>query len=230
MRRVGEQKFMSSNEIVGKRVKNPEGYDLGEISSLRVDLATGKVVYAVLKTRGLLGLGARLYAIPIEAMVYRPGDDVFVVNISKHRVDDEQGFTEDEWPLEANWNMIESTRPITPPSQEEARAATQMDLPRREGVRTEWVEVRGKPLGEDIQVIAEGERSAAASNSSLNHLSAADLEVYLEDIIYPVERDDLINHARGRRAPVDVVAALERFEERTYRSRVDVNEEFESTR
>jgi len=35
---------------------------------------------------------------PIEAMVYRPGDEVFVVNISKYKVDNDPGFAEGEWP------------------------------------------------------------------------------------------------------------------------------------
>ena len=47
VRRTEGHDFFSSEDVVGKRVKNPEGYDLGEISSLRVGLPTGKVAYAV---------------------------------------------------------------------------------------------------------------------------------------------------------------------------------------
>ena len=155
VRRTEEQEFFSSEDVVGKRVKNPEGYDLGEISSLRVGLPTGKVAYAVLRTGGVFGLGAKLFAVPIEAMVYRPGDDVFVANISKYKIDNEPGFSEGDWPREANWSLIESRRPMGPPSQEEARAVTRTEAPPREVVTTERVEVRERAPREEMPIRAE---------------------------------------------------------------------------
>jgi hypothetical protein len=155
VRRTEGQEFLSSEDIVGKRVKNPEGYDLGEISSLRVGLPTGRVAYAVLRYGGMFGLGAKHFAVPIEAMVYRPGDDVFVANISKYRLDSDAGFQEGEWPREANWSLIESARPMGPPSQEEARAVTRMEAPPREVVTTERVEVREAASRTGIPITAE---------------------------------------------------------------------------
>ena len=155
VRRTEGHDFFSSEDVVGKRVKNPEGYDLGEISSLRVGLPTGRVAYAVLRTGGMFGLGAKHFAIPIEAMVYRPGDDVFVVNISKYRLENEPGFSEGDWPREANWSLIESRRPMGPPSQEEARAVTRTEPPPREVVTTERVEVRERAPREGMAIRAE---------------------------------------------------------------------------
>ena len=131
VRRGEGQEYLASEDIVGKRVKNPEGYDLGEISSLRVGLPTGRVAYAVLRTGGMFGLGAKHFAIPLEAVVYRPGDDVFVVNISKYRLDNEPGFTEGEWPKEANWNLIETRRPVGPrPGRSASRDPDGASVPR----------------------------------------------------------------------------------------------------
>ncbi len=162
MRRPEGQEFFSSEDVVGKRVKNPEGYDLGEISSLRVGLPTGRVAYAVLRTGGMFGLGAKLFAIPIEAMVYRPGDDVFMANISKYRLDNEPGISEGEWPKEADWNLIESRRPMSPPSQEEARAVTRTEPPHREVITTERVEIRERTDRGEMPITAkevEGSRA-----------------------------------------------------------------------
>ena len=279
VRRTEGQEFLSSEDVVGKRVKNPEGYDLGEISSLRVSLPTGKVAYAVLKTGGMFGLGAKHFAVPIEAMVYRPGDDVFVVNISKHKIDNESGFSETEWPREANWSLIESRRPMAPPSQEEARAVTRTEAPPREVVTTERVEVREQAAREGIPITAgevEGrteatqpvtvvsppgtdaaeqaevrEKPAAvveevrpvtetraptvkqpdtAGEPSIRHLSAADMQVYLKGIDYPVGRQDLIAHARKNDAPESVITTLEMFSDRTYQSAADVGTEFGKVR
>ena len=268
VRRTEGQEFFASEDVVGKRVKNPEGYDLGEVSSLRVGLPTGRVAYAVLRTGGMFGLGAKHFAIPIEAMVYRPGDDVFVVNISKYRLDNEPGFSEGDWPREANWSLIESRRPMGPPSQEEARAVTRTEPPPREVVTTERVEVRemtartGMPIvAEEVEgggtvvpvtgtapretVVEEVEREPVAAMESrpvteaerpttagpvTGHLSAADLQVYLKGMDYPAGRQDLITRARKNDAPQDVIAAIEQFEERDYRSAADVSTEFGKVR
>ncbi|MDN5340624.1 MAG: hypothetical protein PWQ30_1733 [Euryarchaeota archaeon] len=262
MRRTEGQEFFSSEDIVGKKVKNPEGYDLGEISSLRVGLPTGRVAYAVLKTGGMFGLGAKHFAIPIEAMIYRPGDDVFVVNVSKHRLDNEPGFSEGDWPREANWSLIESRRPMGPPSQEEARAVTRTEPPPREVVTTERVEVRERAPREEMPIRAEEveatrartavpvtetapvtETHASTLESTMKpgdveegramtvepatgRLSAADLQVYLKGMDYPAGRADLVTHARQHGAPQSVLTTLEGFPDRTYRSAADVSAEF----
>jgi len=269
VRRTEGQEFFSSEDVVGKRVKNPEGYDLGEISSLRVGLPTGRVAYAVLRTGGMFGLGAKLFAIPIEALVYRPGDDVFVANISKYKLDNEPGFSEGDWPREANWSLIESRRPMGPPSQEEARAVTRTEPPFREVITTERVEVRERapreempikageveegrvrpvvpvteaptretiveevrretPAEMEVRPVTEAERPATTPGPAPGHLSAADLQVYLRGIDYPAGRQDLIDHARKNQAPENVITVLEGFSDRSYRSAAEVSEEFGS--
>ncbi len=65
---------------------------------------------------------------------------------------------------------------------------------------------------------------------SRGHLSAADLQVYLKGMDYPAGRQDLITHARERNAPEDVIATLEQFSDRTYRSAADVSAEFGNAR
>ena len=291
VRRTEGQEFFSSEDVVGKRVKNPEGYDLGEISSLRVGLPTGRVAYAVLRTGGMFGLGAKHFAIPIEAMVYRPGDDVFVANISKYRLDNEPGFSEGDWPREANWSLIESRRPMGPPSQEEARAVTRTEPPPREVVTTERVEVRERAPREEMPIraeeveesrtrttvpvtgppsretvveevetrpvteahaptldsmmkaedVEEGRVATAmpvtetapreverptTTKPATGRLSAAGLQTYLAGMNYPAGRQDLVTHARQHDAPQSVLTTLEGFPDRTYRSAADVSAEF----
>ncbi|HZD42963.1 MAG TPA: DUF2795 domain-containing protein [Methanomicrobiales archaeon] len=61
---------------------------------------------------------------------------------------------------------------------------------------------------------------------SLEHLGAADLQVYLKGMDYPADREDLIRHARALNAPPSVEEALQRFEDKNYRSAAEVGEEF----
>jgi sporulation protein YlmC with PRC-barrel domain len=111
-------RLMSIDGILGKKVTNWEGYDLGEISNLVVDQTGARIVYAVLRYGGMFGLGGKLFAIPLEAMSYRPGDRVFVVAVSKQTLDAEPGFTEGDWPQEADWALIEAARPGEAPVEE----------------------------------------------------------------------------------------------------------------
>nr|WP_303715193.1 PRC-barrel domain-containing protein [Methanoculleus marisnigri] len=141
-RTAGEEWFMSADDILDKNVINPQGDDLGEISDMRVSFPEGKVQYLVLKYGGMLGVGAKRFAIPPEAVIYRPGDDNFVVNIDKQRLDDERGFDEDNWPREADFDLIQSAGAMTPPSREEVEAMKRQETPPPEVITTERVETR----------------------------------------------------------------------------------------
>ncbi len=90
-------------------------------------------------------MGGKHFAIPVEALTYRSGDGVFVVNIAKDTLDNAAGFSENEWPKEPDWNLIESARARAPPSREEAEAMESTETPPPEVVTTERVEVREQP-------------------------------------------------------------------------------------
>ncbi len=54
-RKTEAEGFMRSEHIVGKHVKNMEGYDLGEIAGMWVGLLRGRVEYAVLACTAAAG-------------------------------------------------------------------------------------------------------------------------------------------------------------------------------
>jgi len=139
---AGESWSMSADDIMGKNMVNQQGDDLGKISDMRIAFPEGRVKYLVLKHGGALGMGGKHFAIPPEAVVYRSGDDNFVVNIDKRRLDDAQGFEKDNWPAEADTSLIQSTETITPPTQEEAKAMREETPPSRDVVKTETIETR----------------------------------------------------------------------------------------
>jgi len=144
-RRTEGQDIVMSEDMVGKKVTNPDGYTLGEIASLRVNLHMSRVEYAVLRHGGVLGMGRKYFAIPLEAIIYRPGDDVYVVNIDRETLDNQRGFTEGNWPYEADWSLIRSSRPLAPPRLDEARAVSQRMEAMPEVITTERTEVVSRP-------------------------------------------------------------------------------------
>jgi sporulation protein YlmC with PRC-barrel domain len=54
------------NELMGDEVINPQGEELGNLEDL-ISGSDGNIEYMVIAMGGIVGLGARLVAIPIEA-------------------------------------------------------------------------------------------------------------------------------------------------------------------
>ncbi|MDD3857389.1 MAG: DUF2795 domain-containing protein [Methanoculleus sp.] len=102
-----------------------------------------------------------------------------------------------------------------------------MEARREPGISAE--EVRREEMGQPATPAVEAP-TAQRTAPSHTRLSAADLQVYLKGIDYPVARQDLVTHARKNNAPEDVIAAIENFSDRTYRSAADVSTEFGKVR
>jgi len=63
-----------------------------------IDVAEGRIAYAVLSFGGFLGMGNKLFAIPWEALSLNQRDNEFVLNVSKEQLDKAPGFDKDNWP------------------------------------------------------------------------------------------------------------------------------------
>jgi hypothetical protein len=64
-----------------------------------VNLENGRVAYAVLSFGGFLGLGNKLFAVPWKALLVRPHEHAFALDISKEILEKIEGFDKDDWPL-----------------------------------------------------------------------------------------------------------------------------------
>lgn len=92
----------SANTLIGDKVTNREGEDLGEIKELMIDPQTGHVGYAVLSFGGFLGMGDKLFAIPFSKLELRPDKHDFLLNVPKDRLKNAPGFDKDNWPKMAD--------------------------------------------------------------------------------------------------------------------------------
>jgi sporulation protein YlmC with PRC-barrel domain len=63
------QQVSRASKIIGTKVKNPNGENLGDIKDLVIDPENGQVVYGVVSFGGILGIGDKLFAIPWDALV-----------------------------------------------------------------------------------------------------------------------------------------------------------------
>jgi len=84
--------------LIGYKVKNRQGEELGKIEELAIDPQTGQIAYAVLSFGGFLGLGDKLFAIPWSALEPRHSDEVFILEVDKEQLKNAPGFDKDKWP------------------------------------------------------------------------------------------------------------------------------------
>ncbi|HZX33159.1 MAG TPA: PRC-barrel domain-containing protein [Rhodocyclaceae bacterium] len=87
-----------ASKLIGMTVKNPQGETLGKIDDLVVDVNNDRVHYAVLASGGVMGLGGKLFAYPVN--LFRPGNDKdeLALNVDKDRLKNAPGFERKNWP------------------------------------------------------------------------------------------------------------------------------------
>ena len=90
--------ILSATSLRNNPVRNPEGKDLGNIEDFMLNTDNGEVEYAVLSFGGWLGVGDKLFAVPLEAMQLDTENECFILNESKERLKDAPGFDKDKWP------------------------------------------------------------------------------------------------------------------------------------
>ena len=94
--------ILDSSQIVGTKVENPKGENLGKIEGLMLDLNESRILYAVLSFGGFLGMGDKLFPVPVEAMMFRYNDkggvEKCIFDIDKDRLKDAPGYEKGNLP------------------------------------------------------------------------------------------------------------------------------------
>lgn len=91
--------------LMGTAVKNTKGEELGTVQGFALDMKDNKVVYAGMSYGGVVGIGAKYFAIPWGALVFesptlKAGDRAFIIDIAKEELEKGQGFDPKMWPTE----------------------------------------------------------------------------------------------------------------------------------
>lgn len=98
MHEMTETQVLSATTLIGDRVRNVEGEDLGEIKELMIDINNGEIAYAVLSFGGFLGMGDKLFAVPWNALTLSTEEKKFIFNVPKEKLENAPGFDKDDWP------------------------------------------------------------------------------------------------------------------------------------
>ena len=87
-----------ASNIIGTRVKNPNGDNLGDIKDLVLDPKSGQISYAVISFGGVLGMGGKLFAIPWRLLQWHRDNEYYLLEINKDILKKAPGFDKDHWP------------------------------------------------------------------------------------------------------------------------------------
>ncbi len=90
--------FLSTSTLVGNDVKNTQGEDLGKVEDFVINTNDADVEYAVVSFGGFLGLGDKLFAVPLQAMELDRDDHCFRMHCDKEKLENAPGFDKDNWP------------------------------------------------------------------------------------------------------------------------------------
>jgi sporulation protein YlmC with PRC-barrel domain len=87
-----------ASKLIGASVKNAQGESLGKIDELVIDPHDAKIKAAVVSVGGVLGLGAKLVAIPWDKMSMGTGADrdTVVVAMGKEELERAPGWQKSE--------------------------------------------------------------------------------------------------------------------------------------
>ena len=98
---------LQATTVLGSKVVNRDGEQLGNLKELVIDLEDGRIAYAVLSFGGFMGMGDKLFAIPWEALILNPKDQTLILDVDKDVLKKAPGFDKDHWPdnaqYEAGW-------------------------------------------------------------------------------------------------------------------------------
>jgi len=95
----GSAEVYRTPDLIGKEVKTRDGQQhLGYLEDLVVDLNNGRIAYAVLTTRGTVGFGGKMFALPLSA--FRMAEDLKSLRIDakQDEFENSEGFDANKWP------------------------------------------------------------------------------------------------------------------------------------
>jgi len=101
-------KYLTASSLIGNKVHNPEGENLGEIKDVMVNINNGRIEYMIIEFGGFLGIGEKFFAIPFYVLSLDTARHAFILDQKREVLENAPGFDKDHWP-ETNSHAMEST-------------------------------------------------------------------------------------------------------------------------
>jgi len=98
--------------LIGLNVYTTGDEEKGEIKDLLIG-SDGRIKYAAVSFGGFLGIGDKLFAVPMDAIQLERKDgetDFARINVTEESIKERQGFDQDHWPAEADRGFVSELR------------------------------------------------------------------------------------------------------------------------
>lgn len=102
-------RWYKGSDLIGMNVKNAQNEDLGKIEDLVMDPDGGRVIYAVLSFGGFLGMGDKMFAVPMASLDPTADNKFLTFNVDKDRLKNASGFDKKNWPNMADQRWATET-------------------------------------------------------------------------------------------------------------------------
>ena len=104
-------RMMEASTLINDSVTNINGEDLGRIKDLMIDLASGRVIYAVIAFGShFLGMSMsnKLFAVPWQALGLSPHDKKIILNVPREKMETAPSFDKNNMPSQADTEWVNS--------------------------------------------------------------------------------------------------------------------------
>ena len=101
---------LTATSIVGDKVENASGEDLGKIDNLMVNLGSGEIEYVVLEFGSFMGVGGKLFAVPFRELRLDAARKTFILDRDKEYLKQSPGFDKDHRPDTNDHSYFDNVR------------------------------------------------------------------------------------------------------------------------
>jgi hypothetical protein len=99
-------RLIAANTLTAVEVLSPAGENVGRIVDFMLDTERGTVVYAVLAVGGVLGVGAKMLAIPPAALRYDSGRRCLELTVDTNALEEAPGIDRANPPERADADLV----------------------------------------------------------------------------------------------------------------------------
>ncbi len=92
------ENLQKTSNLIGMKVENTAGENLGKIEDVVIDTTNGRIAYGVLSFGGFLGIGDKLFAIPWQALKENQAKKICCLALDKESLKNAPGFDKKNWP------------------------------------------------------------------------------------------------------------------------------------
>ena len=90
-------RFVPTIRLKEYDVINKQGEDMGQVQTFVVDMNEGLIAFALVAFGGMLGISDKWFALPWEALKWRPKDMKFILDMPAEVLQEAPGMDKDHW-------------------------------------------------------------------------------------------------------------------------------------